>query len=180
MADKTTRIQPEPDPQNEQAPGEQTEGSTVSFMDLSAIPTHTRRMVDPLWSISYKSYVGQGSARGVEEIRSSAKGRRLSSPTPKRLIISQDKANPTTIYGVPTMKEEPPYLKLEWIDQSRVVRANFQAILKAKEIEIPAGTKMLIKIEHIKHPELGHCVKFSWDGDCFVPIETESKESDKQ
>lgn len=146
------------------------QASTITFLDLSSVDTYSKNVVEPRFTITYRGNVGQSSIRGAEVIQSASKARNLSSPTPCALMIHLDNTESTTLYGVPAMEKHATYLPLEWVEQNRQVRANFQGILRAKQIEIPQGTKMVIKVEHIQHPTLGECVKLSWPGDCFVAI----------
>ncbi|MFZ5824691.1 MAG: hypothetical protein ACOY94_10220 [Bacillota bacterium] len=150
-----------------------------TFFDLSVAPKVTRNMVGPQFSIPHRGYVGKGSTKAIEAIREAVKARRMTSPTPGALEIHFDEAEPTVIYGVPRAKQSPSYMALDWSEQGRVVRANFQAILQAKEVEIAQGLRLVLQVEHVKHAELGHCVKLSWDNRSFVPM-SESAEEEQQ
>lgn len=144
--------------------------NSSTFLDLTTVTTYSRNVAEPRFTISWRGNVGLSTVRGAEEVQKAAKARNLPSPTPSALIIHRDEQESTTLYGVPTLENHPAYLAIDWTDQNRGMRANFQGILQAKKITIPQGTKMVIKLEHVEHKVHGHCVKLSWPGDCFVPI----------
>lgn len=148
------------------------------FLDLGPVPTWSRNVTEPRFTIPYRGNVGTGGLRCVEAIQAASQACNLSSPTPASLRMHEDPLVSTTLYGVPILEKDPSCLALEWVEQNRMVRCNFQAILRAKQIEIPQGMKMVIAVEKIHHPHLGHCVKLSWAGDCFAPIQ-ELPESDQ-
>lgn len=162
------------------AAGAQPSPGSMPILDLSAVRTQSQNMVSPRMTIPYDTYVGNGSVLGTEEVKRAAKERVLESPTPPALILVPVDEEPNALWGIPTMEKNPAYLPLTWIEQGRRFRANMQAVLQAKSIRIPADTNMVISLTYQDHPKWGHCVKLSWAGDCFEPIEKENEEAAKK
>jgi hypothetical protein len=152
--------------------------SSVEFLDLGAVDAERKNLVESRFTIPYTGYIAIGSKRCAKEIATAATKRPLPSPTPASLIISKAKDAANTLYGVPTMETSPSFLTLEWEEKGRQVRTNMMNLLQALQIAIPAGTRMAIKVKHLEHPELKHCVALSWDQDCFLPMDeaAETKE----
>ncbi|MFZ5824163.1 MAG: hypothetical protein ACOY94_07540 [Bacillota bacterium] len=89
----------------------------------------------------------------------------------------QDAQDSTKLYGIPTTARSDSFLALEWIDRNRRVRANFMALLRSLKIEIPEGTRMIIKVAQTDHEEWGSVVQLSWDADCFEPINSQGSQA---
>lgn len=159
-------------------PTEQTE--PVTFLDLASVPVRTRNMNDPQFAILFTGYVARSTTLGAQEVSEAAVARNLESPTPPALALHASEEAGNVLYGVPTMEKSDSHLLLEWEDKGRKVRTNMMHLLQAKRIQIPANTRMIIKIEHVKHAKLGPCVKLSWDSQCFVPISETAEEESEQ
>lgn len=143
--------------------------TSPTFLDLAKASQWSKNVAEPQFTIRYGSTMGFGSVRAVETIIQAATEGRVTNPQPAALIIHQDETNPRILYGIPTMKKSRSYLNLTWLNDNEV-KASFKAILQLKEIVIPPGSRMVIDVEKIVHSTHGHCVKFSWDEDCFLPI----------
>lgn len=152
---------------------------SVKILDLSAVPTRTQNMAPARIVIPYTGYKGFSTTLGAEEVQGVAKARKLESPNPVSMALIPVEGESSTLLGIPTMESNPAYLELEWIDQGRRFRSNFMALLQAKRIRIPQGTKLAISLASVEDPKLGPCVQLSWAGDCFIPIQPEPDDEEK-
>ncbi len=141
----------------------------ADFYDLSQIDAQKKSVVDAQFSIRHGRYVASGTMRCAQEIMAAAQARQLPSPTPPSLMLAKGEVE-TKLYGIPTLDKHEAFLTLEWEESGRYVEANMMRILQDKQIEIPSGTRMIIKVRHSEHPKYGHCVELNWEGNCFLPI----------
>lgn len=159
-------------------PAEQAD--QVKFLNLAAVPVRTRNMTDPQFTVHFKGYVARSSVLGAVEISEASGARNLASPTPPALEIHASEESGNVLYGVPTMEKSDSHLLLDWEEKGRRVKTNMIHLLQAKKLQIPADTRMVIRVEHVKHATLGPCVKLSWTSQCFVPISEMAEEESEQ
>lgn len=141
-------------------------------LDLSQVPAQPKHVVPARIGIRFDGYVGTASTLAASAVIECASQRVLKNPLPAALEMHPGASDERVLRGVPKDEYSKAWLNLEWYDHGRYFRANFHRVLTLLKIKIPKGTRMVINLSVDQDERLGPCIKFWWESNCFVPIDS--------